>query len=96
MGVYRLSSSGMQDTTAGNKNAGNVMRKNTPSEHSMPNENAAQDTVAYTLRQRVGNLFMNQNLSMLEGQDGHKTTTDKYGLYRVGESMGLEGPRHVR
>jgi hypothetical protein len=36
----------MQDTIAGNKNAGNVMRKKTPSEHSMPNENAAQDTFA--------------------------------------------------
>ena len=38
----------MQDTTAGNKNAGNVMRKKTPREHKMPNENAAHDTIAYT------------------------------------------------
>jgi hypothetical protein len=38
----------MQDTIAGNKNAGNVMRKKTPREHKMPNENAAQDTLACT------------------------------------------------
>jgi len=44
--TYRSRSSGMQDTIAGNTNAGKVMRKNTPREHSMPNENAVQDTFA--------------------------------------------------
>jgi len=38
----------MQDTIAGNTNAGNVMRKKTPREHNMPNENAAHDTLACT------------------------------------------------
>lgn len=36
----------MQDTMAGNKNAGKVMRKNTPREHIIPNEKAAHDTFA--------------------------------------------------
>jgi hypothetical protein len=37
----------MQDTIAGNTNAGNVMRKKTPREHNMPNENAVHDTFAW-------------------------------------------------
>jgi len=36
----------MQDTTAGNKNAGNVMRKNTPKDPNTPNANADHDTIA--------------------------------------------------
>lgn len=71
----------MQDTTAGNKNAGNVMRKKTPSEPRMPNENAAQDTFACkNPRQRIEIFSLVQNLSMLEGEDGDKTTTNEYGL----------------
>jgi hypothetical protein len=36
----------MQNASAGNKNAGKVMRKNTPSEERMPNAKAAQENTA--------------------------------------------------
>jgi len=38
----------MQDNIAGNKNAGNVIRKKKPREHKTPSENADQDRPAYT------------------------------------------------
>ena len=75
--LYRLRRSGMQDTIAGNKNAGNVIRKNTPREHNIPNENAAHDTIACV---RQYPLPRESNPSMLKIEDCDKTATHKYSL----------------
>ena len=68
----------MQDTTAGNKNAGKVMRKKTPRELSIPNENADHDTVAWSQSSKNW-----QNPSVLELDDRYKTTADEHCFYRV-------------
>ena len=84
----------MQDTIAGNKNAGNVMRKKTPREHKMPNENAAQDTLACT---SLAHCTVNDSTrACLKVRIVTKTTADEDCLNGIRKGVCLKCPCYVR